>query len=257
MAGPSSDNLMLGAGMLFFDRFDSQGASTGARALGNCTSFTLNTAVEKVEKYSAMDKAKRLYKSVIKSIKATGKLTLDEFDAANVALALLGTEGTVTQTSGTVDVGTPFSAVARKGYMVKLGHYSVSDVVVKDSTGTTTYTVNTDYTIQNAKAGIIYIPASSTIVDAATIKCSYTYGAVTLPKIAGAAQGKIEGYLRFVGDPTTGPAYYGEFWKVSISPEGDLGFISDDFANFTLNFECQDDTANHPTDPMYRVINIS
>lgn len=256
MATPDSNNLLLGAGMLYFDRFDTSGAKTGERPLGNCGTFTLNTTVEKVEKYSAMNKAKRLYKSVIKSIKATGKIVLDEFDPANLALALLGTEGTVTQTAGSVTAGTPFSGVAKKGYAFKLGHFAVSDVVVKDSTGTTTYTAGTDYEVTNAKVGLLTILAAGSIVDASTIKCEYSYGAVTMPKVSGATVGKIEGYLRFVGDPASGPAYLGDFWKVSVAPEGDLGWISDDFANFTLNIECQDDSVNHSADPMYRVVKL-
>lgn len=253
MGTPSSENLMLGAGVLYFDRFDSSGAKTGERHLGNCTAFSLTTEVEKVERYSSMDKAKRLYKSVIKSIKSTGKITLDEFDPANMALALLGEEGVVTQVLGSVAPGAALSFVAKKGYGIKLGHFKVSNVIVKNSAGDTTYVLNTDYNL-NDKAGMIFITAGSTIVDGSTIKISYDYAAATLPKVAGATLGKIEGFLRFVGDPTSGPAYLGEFWRVSVSPEGEMGFISDDWSTFGLSIECQDDAVNHPTDPMYRLV---
>lgn len=256
MGTPSSENLMLGAGVLYFDRFDSTGAKTGERHLGNCTAFTLTTEVEKVERYSSMDKAKRLYKSVVKSIKATGKITLDEFDPSNLALALLGDEGVVTQTAGTIAAGSATSFIAKKGNAVSLGKFNVTNVVVKDSTGSTTYVLNTDY-ILNAKAGVIFFPTQSAIVDASTIKVSYDWPVGSFPKVAGATQGKIEGFLRFLGDPTSGPAYFGEFWRVSVSPEGELGFISDDWGSFGLNIECQDDASNHPTDPMYRLVKLN
>lgn len=255
MGTPSSDNLMLGAGVIFFDREDASGNKTGERHLGNCTSFSLTTEVEKVEKFSAMNKAKRLYKSVVKSIKATGKITLDEYDPANMALALLGSEGTVTQSSGAIST-TPEAIVAKPGYAAKLNYFAVSDLVIKSSDGTTTYTENTDYIIQNAKAGVIFFPAGTTIVSGTTVKATYSYAAATIPKIIGANVGKIEGYLRFVGDPTSGPAYLGDFWNVSISPDGELGFITDDWGSFSLNFECQDDTTNHPTDPFYRLLKL-
>lgn len=253
MATPSSDNLMLGAGQLFFDRFDNSGAKTGERHLGNCTAFTLTTEVEKVEKFSSLNAAKLLYKSVIKSIKATGKITLDEFDPANLALVLLGDEGVITQTAGSVTAASPLSFTTKKGYGMKLSHYQVSNVVVKDSTGATTYVSGTDYQV-NAKAGAIYIPETTTIVDGSIIKASYDYAACSLPKVSGATKGKIEGFLRFLGDPTSGPAYHGEFWKISVSPEGELGLITDDWGSFGINFECQADTINHPSDPMYRLV---
>lgn len=256
MSTPSSDNLMLGAGVLYFDRFDTSGAKTGERHLGNSTAFTLTTEVEKVERYSSMDKAKRLYKSVIKSIKATGKITLDEFDPSNLALALLGDEGVIAQTTGSILPASAVSFVAKKGNAISLGKFNVTNVIVKDSLGTTTYVLNTDYTL-NARAGMIFFPAGSTIVDSATVKVSYDWPAGNFPKVAGATEGKIEGFLRFVGDPTSGPAYFGEFWKVSISPDGELGFISDDWATFGLSVECEDDSVNHPSDPMYRVTKLN
>ncbi|MBP2638790.1 MAG: hypothetical protein H6Q72_4697, partial [Firmicutes bacterium] len=49
----------------------------------------------------------------------------------------------------------------------------------------------------------------------------------------------------------------GEFWHVSITPNGDIGMIADDFATFGIDFECLDDSENHPDDPMYRLVKLA
>ena len=39
---PSADNIILGAGELFFDRFDANNARTGYFHMGNCSKFAIS-----------------------------------------------------------------------------------------------------------------------------------------------------------------------------------------------------------------------
>lgn len=252
---PSADNLMLGAGSVYFDRKDaSTGALTGERHLGNCSDFSISTSVDKVEKYSSMQSAKRLYLSVIKQIKAVGKITLDEYDAENLALALLGTTGVVTEAGATV---TDEGFVAHLNRWTKLGHRNIqaSGITVKDSANTAV--PSGDYQVDLVTGRIMITNAASPAAEGEACKISYTALAETYPKIVGAAVGKIEGMVRFIGDPTSGPKYEAEIWKVSVQPEAEIGLISDDFKNFVLNLEIMDDSAAHPNDPMYRLIKLA
>lgn len=251
---PSAENLLLGSGALYFDRFVN-GASTGERHLGNCSAFTLATTVEKIEKYNSMVAAKSLYKSVVKQIKATGKITLDEFEPSNLALGLLGEEGVITQTQQTAVAVSDVKAF--QGRYAKIGDYrDITDVIVKDAAlGTTTYVLNTDYTI-DAQTGRIFTIASGAITDGELLDITISCPAKTYPKIVGAQVANVEGFLRFVGDPAAGPTYEGEFWKVLMSPDGEMGFIGDDFGSFGLTFDCQDDGTKHPTERLYRLINL-
>lgn len=253
MTTPNADNLLLGAGALYFDRFDANGNPTGERHLGNCSAFTLSTTVEKVEKYNSMVASRSLYKSVVKQIKAVGKITMQEFDPANLALGLLGEEGVITQNLAT-GVAVNGLKVFKDKY-VKIGDYrDITSVIVKDgATGLITYIADTDYTI-DAPTGRIYIPSTSSIVDASTVDITLSAPAKTYTKVVGAQVANVEGFLRFVGDPSSGPAYEGEFWRIALSPEGDIGFIGDDFSSFGLNFECQDDSTKHPTERLYRLV---
>lgn len=257
MATPNSDNLLLGAGVLYFDRFDVNRNKTGERHLGHCSAFTLSTEVEKVQKYNSMSKARALYKEVVRQTKAIGKITLDEFDEHNLALALLGETGVYTQTAGNV---TDKVTKVYPDRWAKLDHRLISTVVVKPgSTGTTPYIEGNDYKVDPKSGRIMALKGGAIFTGDATsaeVKVSYANAQASIPKVVGATQGKIEGMIRFIGDPGSGPAYEGEFWKVSVTPEGELGFISDDFGSFGLSFECMDDSQNHPEEPFYRLLKI-
>jgi hypothetical protein len=248
----TAKDLMIGAGMLYFDRFDKEGNPTGERPLGNATDFILTTATEKKEKYSTMSAAKGLLRSVVTKITITAKTKLDYFSPANLALALMGEEGLYTQAAkaGLVE---DFAKVTQ-GMYYNLGYKNVKSVVVESIPTGTVYVADVDYVL-NAKTGRIEIMVGGGIADGSDIKVAFGADACVMTKISGGTVSRIEGYLHFVGDPTHGPAYEGEFWKVSISPDGDLGFITEDWGSIGLSIEVQNDSENHPKDPYYRLLN--
>ena len=357
---PSPKNLLLGAGPIYFDRWDDDGNPTGLRNLGNTDKFTFKTEVQKVTKQSSMDKSRRTYAEAVKETDASGSLTLTEFDPANLALGLFGEEGVITQEAQTI---TDEEYTVKLGQAIRLPYYKVSDVVVKPQTSTSSvvgaaqpyavtgtgtvtsggtyigttagtyyimiiaantaagaiagckfkyrkeltgtyseemeatgevqtlaegvtatltvadgasfavndvysiaitpasgdYVLGTDYKVPTieARGGLVLFPESSSITEGATVKVSYTVPAGTFPKVSGATVGNIQGELLFLGDPSYGPTYTGEFWHVSITPNGDIGMIGGDFATFDIDFTCLDDSENHPDDPMYRLVKLS
>ncbi|WP_371374382.1 hypothetical protein [Sporomusa aerivorans] len=357
---PSPKNLLLGAGPIYFDRFDDDGNSTGLRNIGSTDDFKFKTEVTKVTKKSSLDKARRTYAEAVKEIGATGSITMTEFDPANLALALYGEEGVITQEAQEI---TDEVYTVKLGQAIQLPYYKVKDVVVEPLeatgpvigeaasyavtgtgtvasggtyTGTTTgtyyiaitavnttagnisgckfkwrksltgvyseeieatgeaqdlvegvtvtltvasgksfaandiysiavtpssgaYTLGKDYKVPTieARGGLITFPTTSSIEDESQVKISYSVPAATFPKVSGATVSSVEGMLLFLGDPSHGPTYNGEFWHVSITPNGEIGMISDDFATFGIDFTCLDDSENHPDDPLYRLVKLS
>ncbi len=253
MSTPSAKNLLLGAGAWYFDRFDKDGKPTGERHLGNSESGTFQTTVDVVQKYSSMTAARELYAEAVKQIKGEGKVSLEEYDPENVALALYGESGLYNQTAQTAQAHT---VTAFHDRWVKIPLFKIKNVVVADAvTTTTTYVEGTDYEV-DYKVGRILAISTGNIANASQIKVTADCDAVKYPQISGGNTPRIEGYLRFVGDPTYGPAYMGDFWHVTISPDGELGFISEDFKSFGIKFACLSDRTNHPDEPLYRLINI-
>ena len=355
---PSPKNLMLGAGMLYFDRFDDNGAKTGLRPLGNVTSFNVTTTTTNKTKQSSMEASRRDYVDINVGTSVTAKLSLDEYDPENIALILLGETGVETQTA---QVGLTTTFNASVGKMFRLGKKKVSNLIIPNPTpapaaiaaavamgtitsdgtvttsGTYTGTVDADYYItitsantaagsiagtkftwkkglsgvasadvmagatastlelgikvlleltgaQNfvvgdtwrircskagdaaytagvdykldALAGNVTILPGSAIPEGAAVEPVFDCAAGTFPKIVAGVDANIQGELYFKGDPTWGPTYEASLWKCSVSPQGDLGMITEDWGSIGIDLKLTDDSENHPDAPYLEYVKL-
>lgn len=73
--------------------------------------------------------------------------------------------------------------------------------------------------------------------------------------IAAGLAATMEGALKFVGDPSAGPALTLEAWKVALTPDGALGLISDEFGEIKLKGKVLSDagTEEHADYPYIKV----
>lgn len=242
--------VILGRGAVYFDRWVN-GVSQGERFLGNCSAFEISGSEELREKVGVVDATNPLIARV--PIKRTAELgiTLNEFNKQNLALALAGNEANYTQAATPV-TGETLTTSSLKGNWYKAAKRKLTAVAVKVSA--VTKTLDVDYTL-DAETGRIRILASGTIADASTVLIDYTPTAITVLDQVNpvAASGTLLGFVRFVGDPVTGPIVECELWRVSISPDGTLGLISDDFAEFRVKGTVLSDSVNHPNEPFGRI----
>ena len=129
-----AEDLMVGAGTLYFKRNQSKDKH-GFHHLGNATSFSISTDIEKIDKNSSMNKHRELMASVVTSVKATASIVLEEYNPYNLALGLFGEEGMTHQAAKTVVdevhsvVGVPsiISLMDADGNK----YFNVSNIVVK------------------------------------------------------------------------------------------------------------------------------
>ncbi len=248
MATPSSDNVLLGRGSIYFDRFDANGVKTGFRHLGNCDQFSIANASEKLEMDNYLQQTKAKYASVITSTDNTITIGGFEFDTENLALMSLGTTSTYTQAATAVvdEVLLAATATNIKGKYLKTAKMKITSVVLKQ--GATTLVLGTDYAITDAANGIIQLLSTSvTVVDGTVITVSYTPVAIVsgadVRRVAASVLAECNGQLMFVSNNTTGQNRIYQFWKVSMIPNGELAAISDEFAKFTLTATVLDDSA--------------
>lgn len=246
-------NLLLGRGKWYFDRKVS-GAYTGYLFLGNADSAELNAEAQKTEKYSSTRAAASKLASTVTQQNFTLSINLNEYSPENLALALFGTTGAVSQTGATVTNEALTGGInAKKGRLYRTAFRNISSVAVKQ--GVTTLVAGTDYEIQDEKTGLIYLlPTSATITEASPLTIDYAYATINLTKVSAGVVGSIQGCLLFVGDPAAGPAYDVEFWIADISPNGAIALITDDYGSIPLTVEILEDANGHPNDPLYRMV---
>lgn len=208
--------------------------------LGNCPGFTVSIETEKAEHFSSETGLKQKDASVTLEVKRSGSVTCDNVNSANIALFLSGSTGTQTQAAATGTTET-ITVIPGRYYQLGLGPTTpvgarkVSNVVVKDSTGTTTYAAGTDYAL-DAERGRLQIIASGTIV-AGDIKVTYDTAATSWDGIRSGSSGELVGAMRVVSDNATGKNRDFYMPRVSLVPSGELPVIADgtDFAQMKFD----------------------
>lgn len=178
-----SNDLMLGAGVLYFMRDDDQNKSL--HHLGNVEEFTLTTDVTTVEKKSSMNQRRALLASVTTETSPTASLTLDEYNPFNLALGLYGHEGIHEQEATTLSaVGMEVTSVPgilelkdKDGNRYK----NVTNVVVAPAVSTPSKAtfVGGVSSYTDPAGGTIAITGSYTGTTATTITVNITSAATT------------------------------------------------------------------------------
>ena len=253
---PNVENYSLGKGVVYFDRLDADGNATGELDLGNAPVFSVTPTQESLAHFESRSGIKEKDKEVDTTIGMSVKITLDEYSKENLNLALKG-DAIETQTQAD---GTQINAVVVvfQDRWVELPHRKVDEesVGVTDQTGAIHYTRGTDYRVDET-SGRIFVYSAGAIADGQTVLVDYNYNAYSVPTINPVTRSNVEGYLRFKGDPTVGPAYEVELWRVKLKCDSDINFITDDWATVELTGEVLKDVANHEDDPWGRVWALS
>ena len=239
MGTPNPNNLLLGAGSVLFDRFTADGKSTGFRHLGNVDSFTVNTAVEKLTKKNAMDGMKGIYAEVIIGTTVTATMAMTEFDPENLALAMLGVTSAFTQAAQAAVTDQTFGPDAADVMLDRWYDLGALNVVVTDVKQGTTTLAAEDYEV-NATAGMIRLRPEGAAVAGQELTWSGSVPAITAANnksiVKALAAGSIKGRLKYISadNQVIGPKTIINVPNITLAPDGDLGFISEEFGTFNL-----------------------
>lgn len=262
---PSADNLLIGKGQWFARRVDG-GSPTGWFHLGNCTSAQSANEDTRLEKNSAMTAEAPLYASRLQKRKTTLTVDFDEFSKENVALLTMAELTTTAAQAATPIVAEVLSADVPTGTLgAQLGGQIFFTALYGPHTaitvnlGATPLVAGTDYEIIANRKGqmAIRILEGSTVAtndtDDLTIDYTPTAYATGMNVLRASKETTIEVQLRFLGDPSSGPAMQVDIWKANVSPQGALQLISEEYASGQLAFEILDDSVNHPSSPLWNI----
>lgn len=249
-------NYLLGRGNLYIDRWVAGGKSGAYDFFGNVPKLEFSTEDDVLEKNSSCEAAAPLVLSIVRKRTPKLSIALDEHTVNNIALNLMGTVGTITQTTGAI-TGETLTASVVKGryYALASGNRRISLITVKKSPSTA-LVLGTDYRVVDTEKGIIQILSSGvTLVDGDTVLIDYTKGTVTAEKkIMAGVSTVIDASILFVPDPANGPKLEVEVWHVQINNDGALGLITeDDTGQFSIVAKVISDAGNHPNEPYYIV----
>jgi hypothetical protein len=189
-----------------------------------------------------MNAARAVRGRAVTETKMECALTLSEFHPENLALALLGETAAVQAADGSI-TDEPVPGKSKKGFWLDTGFVNITVTAVK--VGATTHALDDDYQL-NTAAGLIYIMPDGDIADGSDVTWSGSCAA-SGTKVEALTQGRIEGALMYVSsDDQVGPKTKIVLGKVSISPDGALGFLSDQFGEIGLKGEVlQDDAGDY------------
>ena len=157
--------------------------------------------------------------------KVTGKLTIETIEISPKMLerAFLGETTSIAQASGVNVADTvTFTALDTPYYV---GVKFLSNLVVTDTVGTTTYVNGVDYTV-NLDKGIITATSGGAITGGETCNLTYDNAAYNDINIEGFINSKLEGVLEFESCAANGLNYKYTFHRVSLLASGDYSLKS-------------------------------
>lgn len=255
MGTPSADNLYVGAGRVYFSRYENNAFTDKWRHLGDVSSLTTTNNITEIEHRSSQVGARSILKKLVTGTDVVASLVMHEYDLNNLGLALLGDASAFTQSSEAVtdeDINDGDAIVLDEWY--SLGAVNV-DVDSVDQGGP--LTVDEDYEVDSA-AGLIRI-LSTGAGSTAPATWSGTRPGLSGRKVFLAAEPRIVGGLRYVSaeDQVSGPKLRVDLWKVSIRPEGVLPFIQAEFGAFTLQATVELDETKVAGEQYGRVIPLN
>ena len=204
------------------------GAPTGFTAVGNVSALAISVEREVFEHKESCSGSRAIDLEITTEINSTVSMTVEHFSKENLALALFGTSASV-MGSTVMDEG----ITARHDKAVALARIKVSAVTVTDSTGMTTYTLDTDYTLC-AEFGTITALSTGAITDAQALLVDYTFA--TQETVDALTASAPERWMRFEGLNTasSNKEVLIDIFRFQGAPLAELAMIGDEITQMEV-----------------------
>ena len=230
------DHSYLGSGKLLIREY---GSATPFVEVGNCSALTFSPQTNKIALADHTQPGGGERNSVERLTGVEMSYTFHDFAKENFAIALRGTSTNVI--AGTV---TDEDVVAYKGGFTPLAKIASGITTVKGASGSTTYTVGTDYVFQD---GGIYIPAGSSIpapvAGAANIKVTYTNAAQSVVQALVLTARQYEMLFLGLDEAQSGKRVRVRAHKVSGGVMQQMGLIGEEYGQGEVPGSLQTDTS--------------
>ena len=234
----------LGKGVLYLAPFKpGTQIATEFRDIGNASEFTVTIETEKLDHFSSRGGLREKDMTVNLEVTRTLNVVTDSINADNLALFMMSDTGVETITTvGSTITDEPFNDI-KVGRSYQLGVTESNPVgvaginptgfVVKnDAVSPTTYAAGTDYLLDPA-TGMFTVLGGGAITAGTNLRVTYSTLSRSRDQIKSGNK-SAEGAMRFVTANPVGENVVYTFPYVSISPNGDLGLISEEWMQISL-----------------------
>ena len=188
----------------------------------------------------------RLPVTTITGTFVTGETVTGGTSAATAVISAVGADYLILITvTGTFQAGETITGSTSAATTTAVTAPVVASGVVSAMSGSTTLAPTTDYVV-DGRTGRVFFPETSTV--AADVVFTFSCAAAKYTRIRGLTSLSRTGKLRFISDNPDGGNFELVAWKCQVSPNGDTGLISDEWANMQLQADVLRDT-NHPDSP--------
>lgn len=207
---PTTRNIVLPAGRVYFDEELADGSHVGELYLAETPGFALKVATESTVIMSDDGPVAEELVNVATQVTREFDLKCKNITGDVLALFLIADKGSKSTTAGAVTGKAINGGVGvKQGYWYQLGVDAdypagvrgVTGVAIK--TGGTTHTLDQDYRLDPTAARVYIVPGGG-IADGTVITSDYNKTAVAWEQVSSNDLGAKKGSLRFVADNTAG-----------------------------------------------------
>ena len=236
------DNLIVGRGAIWFDRWKTEDFDTnsGELYMGNTPGFSWQVSAETLEHFSSDYGFKEKDESATMSISYNGTLTTDNISDANLAM-FFGGRSSMFSIGPLTGVTSTLTNVG-KGQTCQIGVSTANPSGIRKVTtvsvtkGVTPLVLGTDYTLDADLGRVTLLTGGSVVTNGDSLTVTYSAPSQTRARITSGRFG-VTGSLRYIANNAQGANRDMFFPYVKLTPSGDFNMKGDSWQELTFNVE--------------------
>jgi len=255
---PQTKDYSLGRGKLYIAKLNTATGkpdASGWRDVGNVPAFNTTVNVEELLHQSSQSGLKVTDKRVVTSQTVDFSFSMDETSSQNMALYFSGDTALVTNPavagftavslSTSVKLGRWYDIVNASG--VRAVDIDPTKVTAKEVAGNTTLVLGTDYKLDTKMGRIFLFSTATNIADGEELSVALTADAgasAQLDQVKALTKSAEQLVLKFISEnPANNDQQVElEFHSVTLSADGDLSLIGDDWTTMQIKGTAQQET---------------
>jgi len=226
-----ADKSYIGKGILYID----------GRDVGNVINLSFSIAEDKKELKTSRTTGGGNYNALTRIDSVTLSMTMSDYSAENMAIALFGSSSAVTATTVSDESITAPASLSGDPLVDTANVIDTAETVtVTSDPAGTTYVADTDYTVTSA--GIKILSTGSISADDALL-ISYTKKAVDVVEALTSSAGEYKLVLDGLNEAQSGAPFIVTVHRAKFGPAAEMSLIGDDFAELVLTGDVLQDTS--------------